>query len=54
MVPNQYYSGMIVKILCSCASSNASYEVHLYSNKNRVIYCVSKTHNTKLFFSTGS
>lgn len=33
MVPNQYYSGMIVKILCTCASSNASYEVHLYSNK---------------------
>jgi len=36
MVPNQYYSGMIVKILCSCASSNASYELHLYNNKNCV------------------
>jgi len=47
MVPNQYYSGMIVKILSSYASSNASYKVHLYSNKNRVSYCVSKAHNTK-------
>lgn len=47
MVPNQYSSGMIVKILCSYASSNASYKVHLYSNKNPVSYCVSKAHNTK-------